>query len=218
MSQQNYKIFINKHAFLITNNEQFAHNKDFKAYPASELNEVIHKITSETYKGNKMIVFVVDKPTALFVKFKKHFKVIKAAGGVVFNEDGDLLLIKRLGLWDLPKGKIEPGEDQRLAALREVHEECGLNFLGILNKMSNTYHVYFLKGRWILKKTAWYRMIAWGDISVQPQLEEDITEVRWVKKEFLNHPEFETYDSLKELIQTIRFPKSAHPDSPDMPF
>jgi 8-oxo-dGTP pyrophosphatase MutT (NUDIX family) len=207
MSQQSYKIFINKHAFLITNNEQLAHSKDDKVYATSELNDVIHKLTSGTYKGNRRIVFITSKPSILFAKFRKQFKVIKAAGGVVFNEEGELLLIRRLGLWDLPKGKIEEGEDQRLAALREVHEECGLNFLGILKKMANTYHVYFLKGRWILKKTAWYKMIAWGDISVQPQLEEDITEVRWVKKEFLETPDFETYESLKELIQTIDFPK-----------
>jgi 8-oxo-dGTP pyrophosphatase MutT (NUDIX family) len=155
-------------------------------------------------------VVLADKPSAAFAKVRKQFKVIKAAGGVVFNEDGQLLLIKRLGLWDLPKGKLEEGEDQRLAALREVHEECGLNFLGILKKMTNTYHVYFLKGRWILKKTAWYKMIAWGDISVQPQVEEDITEVRWVDKAFIDDPGFETYESLQELFRSLEFPKRRH--------
>jgi ADP-ribose pyrophosphatase YjhB (NUDIX family) len=210
MSQQNYKIFINKHAFLITNNEQLAHSKDVRVYPPSQLNQVIQKLTADKLNEKKKIVFVTPKPSALFSKVRKQFKVIKAAGGVVFNEHGELLLIKRLGLWDLPKGKLETGEDQRLAALREVHEECGLNFLGILKKMANTYHVYFLKGRWILKKTAWYKMIAWGDISVQPQLEENITEVRWVNQEFIRDPAFETYDSLKELMQTIEFPKHKH--------
>jgi 8-oxo-dGTP pyrophosphatase MutT (NUDIX family) len=210
MSQQNYKIFINKHALLITNNEQLAHSREDKVYKESELMEVIHLLTSGTYKGLRRIVFISAKPGALFSKFRKQFKLIKAAGGVVFNERGELLLIKRLGLWDLPKGKLEQGEDQRLAALREVHEECGLNFLGILKKMSNTYHVYFLKGRWILKKTAWYKMIAWGDISVQPQVEEDITEVRWVNKDFITDPGFETYDSLKELFHLLEFPKPRH--------
>ncbi len=210
MSQQNYKIFINKHAVLITNNEQLAHSRDVKSYTPAELDDVLHKLTSATYKGHKLIVFITSKPSNLFARLRKHFKVIKAAGGVVFNEHGELLLIKRLGLWDLPKGKLEEGEDQRLAALREVHEECGLNFLGILKKMANTYHVYFLKGRWILKRTAWYKMIAWGDISVQPQVEEDITEVRWVDKSFLEDPAFETYDSLRDLIATIEFPKNKH--------
>ena len=173
-----------------------------------ELIDIIHQLTSATFKGKRNLLFINDHPITLFNKFKKQFKMIKAAGGIVFNEVGELLLIKRLGLWDLPKGKLEEGEDQRLAALREVHEECGLNFLGILSKVSNTYHAYQLKGRWILKRCAWYKMVAWGDISVQPQIEEDITEVRWVKKEFIEDKDFETYDSLKELFANIEFPKS----------
>lgn len=206
MAQQNYKIFVNNISLLITSNDHFANSKWNNTYEPDELDNVVNRITAGKYKGKREIVFVTDKPSELFARFRKHFKLIKAAGGIVFNEYGELLLIKRLGLWDLPKGKLDEGEDQKLAALREVHEECGLNFLGILKKAATTYHAYFLKGRWILKRTAWYRMIAWGDISVQPQVEEDITEVRWVNKAFLEQPEFETYDSLKELIAKIEFP------------
>ena len=67
--------------------------------------------------------------------------------------------------------------------------------------------MYHLKGRWILKRSAWYKMVAWGDISVQPQLEEDITEVRWVDKSFIQAKDFETYDSLKDLFAAIEFPR-----------
>ena len=192
---------------IFTNNKQFAHMADARSFAEKDLKETIHQLTSGTFKGKSNLVFVHEHPVLLFNQFKKQFKMIKAAGGVVFNEDGQLLLIRRLGLWDLPKGKLEPGEDQRLAALREVHEECGLNFLGILKKVGNTYHAYQLKGRWILKRSAWYRMIAWGDISVQPQIEEDITEVRWVDKAFIRDKSFDTYDSLRELFAAIEFPK-----------
>lgn len=181
--------------------------EDCESIKEKHLSDTIHRLTSSTYKGKKNLLFIHEHPIILFNKFKKQFKMIKAAGGVVFNEDGELLLIRRLGLWDLPKGKLEEGEDQRLAALREVHEECGLNFIGILKKLCNTYHAYQLKGRWILKRCAWYTMIAWGDISVQPQVEEDITEVRWVKKDFIRSPDFDTYDSLRELFASIEFPK-----------
>ena len=207
MAEQNYKIFINHHTIVLTNNNQFANRKDCEFHRSNGLNKVLNQLTSGTFSGKKYIVFKSEHPGVLFRQLKKHFKLIKAAGGVVFNEDGQLLLIKRLGIWDLPKGKLEVGEDQRLAALREVHEECGLKFLGILSKLTNTYHVYHLKGRWILKKSAWYRMVAWGDISVEPQLEEDITEVRWVDESFIRDPDFETYDSLKELFDAIEFPK-----------
>lgn len=206
MAQQNYKIFINGHTLILTSNNQFS-NKESELRQNVDLDKVLQQLTSGTFKGKKYIVFKSEHTAELFKQVKKHFKLIKAAGGVVFNEDGQLLLIKRLGKWDLPKGKLEAGEDQRLAALREVHEECGLNFLGILGKLTNTYHVYHLKGRWILKRSAWYKMIAWGDISVQPQIEEDITEVRWVDKDFIQAKNFDTYDSLKDLFDSIEFPR-----------
>ncbi len=57
-------------------------------------------------------------------KLQKQFKNIEAAGGLVFNAKNEFLLIKRLGKADLPKGKIEKGEDPKTAALREVEEEC----------------------------------------------------------------------------------------------
>lgn len=207
MAEQNYKIFINQHTIVLTNNNQFANNKECDNFRSNSLDKVLQQLTSGTFEGKKYLVFKSEHPGELFKRLRKHFKLIKAAGGVVFNEDGQLLLIKRLGLWDLPKGKLEPGEDQRLAALREVHEECGLNFLGILGKVANTYHVYHLKGRWILKKSAWYRMAAWGDVSVTPQLEEGITEVCWVDKAFIKAKGFDTYDSLRDLFDAIEFPK-----------
>ena len=208
MGQQNYKIFINQ-CTLFIGNYAFLKQQSEKVvqYPASELKVLIAKLTSGDEVKDLYIGFETNESLKLYGVLKKQFKLIKAAGGIVFNELGQLLLIKRLGLWDLPKGKIEKGEAQRRAALREVHEECGLHFLGLLDKVDNTYHVYFLKGRWILKKTAWYQMIAWGNMEVTPQLEEDITEVRWVDKTFLKQPDFETYDSIRSLIQKIEFPK-----------
>ncbi len=208
MGQQNYKIFINHYTLFIGNSAFLKQQMEkVELYPGSDLKDIIAKLTSGNVVAHRNIGFESDQSLKLYEVLKKQFKLIKAAGGIVFNELGQLLLIKRLGLWDLPKGKIEKGEAQRMAALREVHEECGLHFLGLLDKVDNTYHVYFLKGRWILKKTAWYRMIAWGNIEVTPQLEEDITEVRWVNKDFLKQPDFETYDSIRSLIQKIEFPK-----------
>jgi hypothetical protein len=55
---------------------------------------------------------------------KKPFKIIKAAGGVVFKGDKMLLMFRR-GVWDLPKGKLDNGESSRQGAAREVQEETG---------------------------------------------------------------------------------------------
>src|SRR5580658_10680950 len=57
--------------------------------------------------------------------------VIPCVGGVIKDDEGRLLLIKRghapsAGLWSLPGGRIEPGETDAEALVREMREETGL--------------------------------------------------------------------------------------------
>ena len=59
-------------------------------------------------------------------QFCSRFKEVNAAGGLVSNRREDVLLIRRNGLWDLPKGHQEAGEDIKVTALREVREETGV--------------------------------------------------------------------------------------------
>ena len=58
-------------------------------------------------------------------------RVIPCVGAVVKDERGRLLLIKRghepgVGLWSLPGGRVEPGETDAEALVREMREETGL--------------------------------------------------------------------------------------------
>ena len=57
--------------------------------------------------------------------------VIPCVGAVVTDEQGRLLLIKRghepgAVLWSIPGGRIEPGETDAEALVREMFEETGL--------------------------------------------------------------------------------------------
>ena len=53
---------------------------------------------------------------------------VRGAGGVVFNTQGDVLLLRHAhgDRWVFPKGHIDPGEGTLEAALREVEEEAGV--------------------------------------------------------------------------------------------
>ncbi|WP_410607826.1 NUDIX hydrolase [Amycolatopsis sp. lyj-109] len=59
---------------------------------------------------------------------------IRCVGGIVFDRYGRLLLIRRLnnpgsGQWSLPGGRVEPGETDKEAVVRELFEETGLDVI-----------------------------------------------------------------------------------------
>lgn len=57
---------------------------------------------------------------------------MRCVGGIVQDGAGRLLLVKRArppgeGLWSIPGGRVEPGEDDPAALVRELKEETGLD-------------------------------------------------------------------------------------------
>lgn len=142
------------------------------------------------------------EPEDCYKKICGDFREVNAAGGLVENRRGDYLLIKRDGLWDLPKGHQEAGEDIKVTALREVQEETGVDDLSLGDLICVTDHCYKRNGIWHLKHTWWYRMYYLKPLDLTPQTEEDITKAAWVAKSSL--PPFlkNTYPSIKEVFLT----------------
>ncbi|MEI7772292.1 MAG: NUDIX hydrolase [Chloroflexales bacterium] len=109
--------------------------------------------------------------------------LIRAAGGVVFcyGPDGGpliLLICDKYGVWTLPKGHLEAGEDDADAAVREIAEETGIDCtLGdLLHRM--VYPV-FKRGAWRDKQVAYFLARA-EHLPPTPRLEEGITDACWL--------------------------------------
>lgn len=124
-------------------------------------------------------VFLHPDVNGLLAAFKDQLNVVVAAGGLVYTQDLDLLLIHRLGRWDLPKGKLDEGESLEECALREIEEETGAKGLSLQQPMQVTYHTYHQKGRNNLKESHWFLIKAAEKSVLTPQTEEDVEQCIW---------------------------------------
>ena len=133
-----------------------------------------------------------------------EFREVNAGGGLVANRRGDYLLISRNGLWDLPKGHQDPGEDIEVTALREVREETGISELELGGLICITDHCYRRDGIWHMKHTWWYEMLFTEPADLTPQKEEDITKAAWVAKSSLPPFLLNTYPSIAEVFREAK--------------
>ncbi len=149
-------------------------------------------------------------PLSFLQCLKRRMRWVRAAGGIVADDEGNMLLIRRNGRWDLPKGKVENGETLLQAALREVEEETGQHPLPTENRYPiKTYHIFNLYGGWHLKQTSWFDMhVAGVKPQGKPQEEEGITGCEWVAPEEWYERLQTGYGTLKTLsAQVNRRPK-----------
>ena len=171
-----------------------------KCSPSDDLAKIL--VFFQTSSFNSLYI-VVDDADVFFSVLSKQFTIIEAAGGLVTNSAGDVLLINRNGMWDLPKGKVEKGEATEQAAVREVEEECGISPLELNDLITVTYHTYNLNSIAILKPTYWYRMQYLGGAVPSPQVDEGITEVRWVAPNMLSPFVENTYPSIRDVFASV---------------
>lgn len=198
-----YKVFFKESCFLLTDNQNLLKegtvtliHSDFNATK----NFIIRLLEQH---ANFKAVIVHDDVEDLFGIFKSCFIYVKAAGGAV-KQDNSILMIKRQGMYDLPKGHVEACETIEICAIREVEEECGIREVSITSPLAATFHIYPRNNSWFLKKTYWYNMACPPDQPLTPQTEEDIEEVFWFPVEEIDTILDKTYPSLAGVLQKIK--------------
>jgi 8-oxo-dGTP pyrophosphatase MutT (NUDIX family) len=149
----------------------------------------------------RQIILRTSNIQKLFSEVLTLFRWIEAGGGVVRNKNNDILAIYRRKRWDLPKGKLDPGETFEEAAEREVIEETGLKSVERGPLITTTLHS-FRNRRNIrsLKVTKWYQMTT-KDMKLVWQEEEDIENAMWIDPlEFING-NFDVFSSIREVVK-----------------
>ena len=201
---QNYQIFLNKKSLTFVKSIDSVRQNcldDVKIFEISSLSNVNISLFFDEKETSNWILICGEQIDSLFLAFKKSFKLIYAAGGLVESFEKDILFIFRNGVWDLPKGKVEKGEDFMTAAVREVEEECGIKTPVVEQKLTETYHIYMLNNEYILKEAFWYKMKSDKKQKLSPQLEEGITKAEWISKENMFVILGNTYPNIKLLIE-----------------
>lgn len=201
------KIYYNDKPLVLTTD----HEAYLEAYPVAEMYQYFSGATPRSFM---QALQVMDRPgspgaiiedvseTALMEQLQAMYQPIQAGGGLVFNEQGGLLMIFRRGKWDLPKGKLDKGEDIAECALREVSEETGLHTLALRDHLCDSYHIYSQDGAQYLKQTVWYTMTGSSEEKLRPQKEENILEARWVAEKEMSLFAGRAYEAIREVLKT----------------
>ncbi len=179
---------------------QYIHHDDaifIDEFSSPAINSIIHEMRSPKIHAG---VLYHNNLKKLQNAFWRKFTIIQAAGGLVKNEEGELLFIFRRGKWDLPKGKLDKGETLEQCAVREVEEETGVKNIKLKKNLTVTYHTYNENGKHCLKESHWFNMSTRGEQSLVPQQEEQITQLQWVTENKIAGLLKNTYPSIIDVL------------------
>ena len=198
-----YKVFSGEKCIMISAVELKVASKDTKTILFSNSEELHREYQqfSSTQKFQNLVVVGEEERT--WAVFRSLFSYIEAAGGLVLNQNDELLMIYRNKHWDLPKGKMEQGETPDQTALREVEEECGVKKLKIVKPLGSSYHIFFQNNANCIKRTYWFEMSCSDASKLIPQMEEGIEAAKWMNKADAKKISGKVYLSLREVLATF---------------
>ncbi|GAB0156301.1 NUDIX domain-containing protein [Chryseobacterium sp. Alg-005] len=194
-----YKVFVNEKKLLLSKQSENL-EKTLRYENVTSLEIALDLLENTSVKELNVFGEHLDE---IWSDFQKLFRIIEAAGGIVSNPDQEILFIRRLGKWDLPKGKMEKGESREESAVREIEEETGLKNVELKRFINTTYHIYVERnGEKILKCTHWFDMNFNGEDTSKPQIEEGITEVAWKNVSQIENEVFSnTFKNIELIIK-----------------
>lgn len=197
-----YKVFVNEKKLLLSKQSENL-EKTLGYENVTSLEIALDLLENTSVKELNVFGENIDE---IWSEFQKLFRIIEAAGGIVNNSAGEVLFIKRLGKWDLPKGKMEKGESREESAVREIEEETGLTNVELVKFINTTYHIYVERnGDKVLKCTHWFEMNFYGEDTSKPQIEEGITEVAWKNAVQIKDEVFpSTFKNIKLIVEEFR--------------
>ena len=201
----NSKLKVENYDTLIDGSSGIIHTKlrarvlIYDALPDS-IDSLLKIMTEKKLKKTYSVTFTLKNKKEVIKYLKKKFKVIKAAGGIVQNNENKILFIYRLGKWYLPKGKKDKGEKIKDCAVREVEEETNTK-VKIIKRNCTTWHTYTRYKKFILKKTVWYKMKCIDDSKMKGQKKEKIEKVRWMENKIINEILINSFKSLSYVVK-----------------
>ena len=201
------KLFFNDRLLLLSDNWDYCKAEmnaiSYKVTKKSEIKELIVQFLENTQW--RCFILVSENIEELFDEVGCCFERLDAAGGLVQNKSGDVLMIYRNGHWDLPKGRCEPNERWESTALREVEEECSIDGLQLFRPITTTYHIYrdmySVEEKTVLKSTHWYLMNYSGSAQPIPQAIEGIERAEWISASDIPAVLTAVYNSIREVFR-----------------
>jgi len=211
-----YKIFHNNICIYICKEEDIAKITESESIteiiPSENVENIPVWLNYLQLRQSGNIIITTPSPNAILQKLYTKCKKVIAAGGVVQNDYDEFLLMYRRGYWDMPKGKLDPGETLEQCAIREVQEETGLKHITLgpalaFKPFAQTYtlHTFKTKSGWNIKPSYWYHMRVNGRPALRPQYDEDIHEAIWVPRAQLQHYIKPAYSSIAEILVSLLY-------------
>ena len=204
---QIYKIYVNDS--LLTLATERVRKEDLPEYEDSILMRYRHNqklllnILDNLEKSRKprQIILTTDDLKLLFEETIALFRWTEAGGGVVQQTNGEILAIFRRGRWDLPKGKLDPGETFEHAAVREVIEETGITAVERHDLITTSMHAFRTRSNTrAIKVTKWYHMTTnYRDLKVQ--VEEQIEKAIWIDPHEFLQGKYDMYASIRYVLE-----------------